>query len=131
MTSPEERHDERVADRELAQDKQANSSTRLTKILLFASFVLCMAVIGLAMLIQSNNRNIDELNSSVERVDEATSEVRVSVNRLVAFVDEIEAAESDPSSQAQQDAISRAVAMVPEIRDILCEQFPDARACQG
>jgi flagellar basal body-associated protein FliL len=131
MTSPEERRDERVADREMTQDKQADSSERLTKILLFAAFVLCMAVIGLAFLVQGNNRNLDELNSSVDRVDEATGEVQTSVNRLVAFVDEIEAAESDPSSQAQQDAISRAVAMVPEIRDILCEQFPDARACQG
>jgi hypothetical protein len=131
MTSPEERRDERLADREMTQDKQADSSTRLTKILLFASFVLCMAVIGLAFLVQSNNRNIDELNASVDEIDEATSEVRISVNRLVAFVDEIEADQADPANQAQSDAISRAVAMVPEIRDILCEQFPDATACQG
>jgi outer membrane murein-binding lipoprotein Lpp len=76
--------------------------------------VIAVVVVGLAMMVQTTNRQVHELQGSVANLE--------------AFVDELQ---SDPEGAAAQDeAIRRAVAIVPELRDILCEVHPDTEPCQ-
>lgn len=92
----------------------------LLRILPVVVFVVAVVVVGLAVLVQGNDDNIDKLNESVSSVEGSTM-------RVERFVDELET--ETPSEAAQNAAVTAAVQQVPEIRAILCEQFPDATAC--
>jgi hypothetical protein len=101
--------------------RQQDQAVRLSKFLLFFSFLATMAVIGLLVLVQRNNTNVGRLQDS-------TADVRESVRHLEDFVNEME--EPDPEDEAMDRAIGDAVAAVPRIESILCEAFPTASACQ-
>lgn len=108
---------------EAEKTRQQDQAVRLSKFLLFFSFLATMAVIGLLVLVQRNNTNVGRLQDS-------TAEVRESVGHLEDFVNELE--EPNPEGEARDQAISDAVAAVPRIESILCDPqaFPDATACQ-
>jgi hypothetical protein len=108
-----------------------DKAARNIRLVYFVIFVVLVLLAAGAMLIQRNNENIEAVADSNRELKVAIEDINVSVDHLEAFVTEVEAAEADPNNQAQDDAISRAVAMVPEIKAILCEQFPDATACVG
>jgi hypothetical protein len=57
------------------------------------------------------------------------ADLNASVDHLDSFVEDLEGPPS-PTEQQENEAISEAVRQVPEIRAILCEQFPQATACQ-
>lgn len=113
------RQDVRIAERGRQQDQ----AVRLTKFLIFFAFLAVMAVVGLIIVVQGTNKN-------VERLGDSSDEIRTSVGHLEEFVEELEA--DDPEAEAQEAAINRAVAAVPSIVEILCspEAFADAAACQ-
>lgn len=92
----------------------------MLRLLPLVLFVTCVVVVALAILIQRNNENIENLKGS-------TRDVSVSVDHLEDFVADLE--EETPDERARSEAITEAVRQVPEIRDILCEQFPEATAC--
>lgn len=85
----------------------------MLRLLPLVLFVTCMVVVALAILIQRNNENIEKVSASVEHLED--------------FVADLE--EETPDEQARSQAITEAVRQVPEIRGILCEQFPEATAC--
>lgn len=96
--------------------------------LVMSIVVLFVVCVGLAITVQANARNIDHLEGQVADLTETAHQTQTSVDRLTTFVDELEAP-PPPDEVAQDEAISNAVRLVPEIRDILCEQFPQATAC--
>lgn len=91
--------------------------------------VAAVVVIGLAVLVQNNDDNIDNLGDEVTELEDSVSEIDRSTRRVETFVDDLET--ETPEEVAQNAAVTRAVQQVPAIRDILCEQFPTATACQG
>jgi uncharacterized protein YoxC len=97
-------------------------STRLARALPFVGVGMLVVVACLAILVQRNSQNVD-------RVDDRLEDVSESVGRLEQFVDEMEAGPSS-EQQAENDAIAEAVRLVPELKSILCEEFPQASACQ-
>lgn len=59
----------------------------------------------------------------------AINDTAETVNDVQSFVNELR----EPPSQVeldQQAAVTQAVRLVPAIKDILCEEFPDANGCQ-
>jgi hypothetical protein len=85
-------------------------------------FLLFVTTVALIVLVQSNDDNIDKLGDSVASVETSTE-------RVENFVDDLEA---ESASEVERNAaITRAVQLVPEIKDILCEEFPTAAACAG
>lgn len=51
------------------------------------------------------------------------------VSDIRAYVDELQAPPT-LEEQEQNEAINNAIQIVPRIRDILCEAFPEVTACQ-
>lgn len=100
----------------------------LLRILPLVVFVSAVVVGGLGVLVQSNSSNIDALDANVTELNKSTDAVEASTKRVERFVDDLET--ETPSEAAQNAAITAAVNQVPEIRAILCEQFPDATACE-
>src|SRR3990170_1560407 len=90
------------------------------RVLPFIVFITAVVVMALAVLIQRNNENVEDLQQSTDELGVAIEDVNMSVDHLEDFVNEFEAAQADPNSQAQNEAISRAVQIVPEIKAILC-----------
>lgn len=114
-----------------AQHTEENSTktNKLLRVLLFACGILVVICIGLAIQVQSRNRTIT-------KVEDAVATTRTSVRHLEAFVDRLEEDQNSDNSQAQNEAITRAVNIVPhtqeqveQIKSILCQQFPNAEAC--
>ena len=92
----------------------------LLRILPTAVFVLFVTTVYMGTLIQGNDDNIDALGTSVDSVSRSTQ-------HLERFVSDLE--DETPGEAERNAAITRAVELVPAIREILCEQFPDAAAC--
>lgn len=99
----------------------------LVRILPAAVFVAAVVVVGLAVLVQQSDDNLDSLEDSVTTVEESVESVAESTERVEAFVDDLE--EETPEEEAQAAAVAAAVRQVPEIREILCQAFPDVPAC--
>lgn len=112
-------HLEAAADR---VEAISDSNWRLMRWLVPVLFVIGVAVIGLILVVRQVSDNVDRLDQKVTVVGEQTQEVK-------SFVDELKAPPS-AEEQRQNQAVSEAVRLVPEIRSILCEQFPQASACQ-
>lgn len=94
----------------------------LTRAVPLVVSVLFVVVVGLAVLVQRNSRNVEDLT-------DATTHVQSSTHRVEDFVDELET--ETPEEAAQNAAVTAAVQLVPQIKDILCQAFPEATACQG
>jgi hypothetical protein len=86
------------------------------------AFILVVAIVGLAVLVQRNSGTVDDLQRQL-------TDVQAQVQNLEDFVAELQAPPTT-EQQAQDEAISNAVRTIPEIRSILCEAFPDATACR-
>jgi hypothetical protein len=86
------------------------SVPRFVVVLLCALWVV---VAGLAVLVQRNNGNIERLDG---RIDEVRTFVR-------------EVQDVTPEEAQQTEAITEAVKIVPELRIILCEAFPNVPTC--
>lgn len=99
------------------------------RILYLASFVLFVVVIGLAMVVQNVDHNVESNRRTAEKTDQTSQRTQVQIDHLEQFVNKLEAPPS-ASEAAQNQAVSEAVALVPQIRNILCEQFPKATNCQ-
>lgn len=104
-------------------DDVTHRQERNAKRVAFVLFLAFAVLVALSILVQRNNENIEDLRVVAE-------DTQISVNHLEDFVDALEAEQASPGDQAQDEAISRAVQLVPEIKQILCEQFPTATACQ-
>ena len=92
-----------------------------TRFIIFMVVVVAAVLVGFAILVQRNSGNIDRLQGNVE-------DLQGQVRELNDFVDELR--EETPDEIAQNQAVSDAVRQVPEIKAILCEQFPLATACR-
>lgn len=92
-------------------------------------FLLFATTVALIVLVQSNDDNIDTLGDEVATLEDAVADVDQSTDRVETFVDDLE--DETPTEAARNAAITAAVQLVPEIRDILCEAFPSATACTG
>jgi cell division protein FtsB len=86
----------------------------------WALIVLIVVLVGYATQVHFGNEDDEQLRRDVAQLQQT-------VDELDAFVDELR--EETPSEQERNDAITRAVQIVPEIRGILCEAFPGATAC--
>jgi len=93
---------------------------RLERFLMVLVLVIMVVVVGLAYLVQNNNRNID-------RLDRNLAAMQVQVDHLENFVNDLEA--ESPDEEIQNQAVQEAVRQVPQIRAILCEAFPDVPSC--
>lgn len=85
---------------------------RATLVVVIIVFVVAVA---LQFQVSSRNKSIDDIEAIVIDLQE--------------FTDTIE--EETPDELERSQAIQRAVAQVPEIRQILCEAFPEVPACQA
>lgn len=94
----------------------------LTRAVPMVVAILLVSTIGLALLVQRNSSNVDDLNDSVTNLETSTQ-------RVENFVNDVE--EETPTERERNEAITRAVQEVPQIKDILCGEFPEAAACQG
>lgn len=90
------------------------------KMLGLVVFLLFILTIGLLVNSQRNSSNIDKLDDNV-------AEIRQTVRRLDHVASDIE--DQTPEEQAQNEAISRAVEIVPDLKIILCDAFPQANGC--
>lgn len=106
----------------MATESVSITSRRSFNLMLFICVVLVVVTIGLATQVHSRNRDIDQMEEIVGDTQEA-------VTHLEEFVVELETEDND--ELARNEAITRAVNLVPEIRAILCEEFPEATACLG
>lgn len=98
------------------------ASNKMIAFLIAIVCILIVIVIGVGWNSQRNSQHIDQISGDV--------------HELKVFVDELK--ETTPDEQAQNAAVSAAVALVPEIRvkqteiiEILCQAFPEASACQS
>jgi cell division protein FtsB len=96
-------------------------SAAVVRWLALIAFILVVAIAGLAVLVQRNSSNVDELQGQL-------ATVQAQVQHLEDFVNELQAPPTT-EEQAQDAAISNAVRQVPDIKSILCEAFPQATAC--
>jgi predicted PurR-regulated permease PerM len=117
VTEGEERVEKSAVKVEDATDKVI----AMVKVLGFLVFVLLVVVIGLAYVVHRNSQNIENLDKGVHEVQE-------SVDHVEDFVNELE--QAPPEEVERNAAISEAVRQVPQIKSILCEQFPNATACR-
>lgn len=76
--------------------------------------VKIVLIIGLAIQLHNRDSSLDETHDQVIE--------------LKGFVDDLKT--TTPEEQQQNQAVTRAVTLVPEIKGILCEKFPEARGCQ-
>lgn len=85
------------------------------RVMPWSTFLAVVVVTGLAMLVSQTNGQVEDLQDQT--------------SRLESFVEEFQ--EDQETTGLNNEAINRAVAMVPELRDILCEEFPHTDACRG
>jgi hypothetical protein len=78
-----------------------------------AAFVLLVLVIGLGYYVRDLATQQDQIQADVAA--------------LKAFTAEVQAVSDDEA--AENAAVAEAVRIVPEIKTILCEAFPDASPC--
>jgi uncharacterized protein HemX len=97
-----------------------DKTDRLVKGLALVVVVMIVLIAGLTYQVQKRNQQIEQISDSAEHINER-------VDELNRFVDQLQAPNEE--EEAQQQAISRAVRLVPEIKSILCEEFPEASAC--
>lgn len=103
-------------------EAQVNWWTKL-RLERFILFALVITVAGLSWVTTKNSRNVDDIEKIV-------NEVQPDVQHINEFVETLEQPQSE-EERAQNEAISRAVQMVPQIKAILCEEFPEADECLG
>lgn len=137
MRTPEEREAQdvqHIRDSMEAKDardenvRQIQLSRVAIRWILLAAFVVVVAAIGLAIVLSNVDKNVDNNTDAISDLKTETAEVRDLVIHVEAFVDRLE--EPSDEDREQNAAINRAVALVPEIKDILCEQFPEVARCQ-
>jgi hypothetical protein len=129
-------HEQRVEDRKQIQaasdtlttatekTESLNETTlKILKIIGFFMFIEFVIMIGLAILVQRNNWNNEETSKAVQTV-------KVQVQHLDTFVTDLEQDVVTPEEQAQQDAVVRAVQIVPIILQVVCEANPTVPSCQ-
>jgi hypothetical protein len=102
-----------------AKDESHNGtvSDAVRSLLYFVLAVQLVLVVGVVALFLQ----VDDMRDTQTTTKET-------VEYLQEFVDDVSA----PSDEelALNAAIAAAVALVPRIKDILCEQFPDASSCR-
>lgn len=94
---------------------------RLLRLVVYGAGVLVFACAALLYLTQ-------ELGREVDGVSDDTMKTSEQVDHLEEFVEELE--QENPEGVVQNAAIAEAVRIVPELREILCEAFPEATACR-
>lgn len=95
---------------------------RLLRLVLYATGVLVLACAALLYLTQQLSHEVDDVRGQTGLTGEQ-------VDHLEEFVEELE--DMSPEEVAQSETTLRAVQLVPEILQVLCEVFPEATACQG
>jgi hypothetical protein len=101
---------------------------RNLKLMVFIVFVTLVISIATATIVQRNTHNVESVQASVDHLEDSVDSVKESTDHLEEVAAGIE--EQTPEEQARNAAIGKAVALVPDIHDILCDAFPDVPACQ-
>lgn len=99
------------------------------KILAFLVFLMVVVTIGTLTIVQRNSHNVDTLDKSVASMDRSVKSVKRSTDHLESFVRDLET--ESPQERARSAAITQAVQQVPQIREILCQAFPEVPACKS
>lgn len=113
---------------EVARTRVTRTVQISTRWLGLAAFILVVAAIGLVIATQRMSKNVKDNRRTAESNTETLAVLQKQVDHVERFVDQLET--PTPEEQAQNAAVSKAVSEVPEIKSILCEQFPRASACQ-
>lgn len=87
---------------------------RLTVGLTVLVFILILGVAALVYQVTTRQEDIEDTKEEVHDIQGYVNELR----------------ELTDDEEAQQAAVTRAVLLVPEIHDILCDEFPEAQGCQ-
>jgi len=100
-----------------------------TRWLFLAAFIVTMASVGNAMVVEQMGDNVQSNRETAEQTQRTADKTQRQVDHVEQFVTKLET--PSPEERAQNEAVSKAVATVPSIKAILCEQFPEATACQA
>jgi hypothetical protein len=100
------------------------SNRNLVRLLIRLAIGLTALVVILIMLTAA-------LVYQVVQRQETIEDVQVEVHDIQSYVDELRQPPTEDEI-AQDAAIGRAVSLVPEVKDILCDEtaFPEAEGCQ-
>lgn len=95
------------------------------KVLGLVVFVLLACVIALQLQLQKRNHQLDDIEHAVSEVKTAANDAEAAAtkadNDLTAAI---------AASQSASGGTARAIAVIFEIEQILCEVFPGAEVCE-
>jgi predicted metalloprotease len=115
-----------------AADRVQDAATRVLGIVKVLGAVLIVMLVfqfALQWQILQLDDKLDQSRKNTQANAVSAVETQRQVEELKEFTDEVR--EETPEEQASSDAIQQAVALVPVIVSILCEQTPDVPSCQG
>lgn len=94
-----------------------------------SSVLVFLMTIALQYQITIRNADIDTVSQSISELEVAVhniEDVQTDIQEVAADV-----AEVTPEEEAQNEAVARVLRQVPEIRSILCEEFPTTAPCMN
>jgi peptidoglycan hydrolase CwlO-like protein len=115
-----------------AADRVQDAATRVLGIVKVLGAVLIVMLVfqfALQWQILQLDDKLDQSTKNTSAIAASTVRMQQQIDELQKFTEEVR--EETPQEQTNSDAIQRAVALVPTIVQILCEQSPDVPSCQG
>jgi hypothetical protein len=91
----------------------------------FVVFILLMLSIAIEIQTQDRNRQLDRIEETTARNEKAAREATRAANKASADL-----AEAIEASRQGSGGAARAVQVIFEIEQILCEVFPQVRICE-
>jgi hypothetical protein len=128
MTPSNDRPSVRIEQAAEKVESAAGSTWRSVRWLYPIMFFLAVGLAATFIIQQRTASSVDDLEGTVSDLDAQVAVMAGQVAELKSFVDEVSAPPS-AEEQSRNEAISNAVRVVPEVKSILCEQFPQATAC--
>ena len=115
-----------------AANRVSDAATKVLAVVrILGALMIFMFVFQLALqwqILQLDDK-LDKAANNTARNATSSEHVDERVAELKQFVDELK--EVSPDEQQRDEAIGRAVSLVPIIVAILCEQTPNVPSCQG
>jgi hypothetical protein len=108
-----------VAKRKL--DSVVESLWKAVRFLMFLGVVNFVITVVLVINVQTRNDNLTEIERVQEKVNTSVEEIRTVAEDL---------SEVTPDEQSRNSAIAAAVATIPVIKAILCEEFQSPQCAQ-
>jgi hypothetical protein len=94
---------------------------KLMRLLVVLCVVIIVLVAGINWQVQRRNSRLDDLDKTQRQVATSVEEIRQVANDI---------SDQSPEEVQRQAAIGRAVEAIPEIKTILCRQFPSPECNQ-